>query len=172
MSLNELEYHYKSFESQYNIIKTKCKENKCGLKGIKNDSFLILDGDEIEKSMKRSNANKSVDCIIINKKHFNDNSYEVILCELTKGKNKTSKELKEKFENSSMEIYQIFNKFNLKFRGIKCLFLGNKIKNNKRCYNEFNKPLNLRNVKINGVCPKDIIIQMEDCGFDINNLNS
>ncbi|MDR0913501.1 MAG: hypothetical protein LBM96_13035 [Methanobrevibacter sp.] len=96
-------------------FKDKCKEKGCGLKGATSKSYLILDGDEIEKLKSKK---KSVDCIII-KNEYNDKKITILFIELKTGKSKIE-DIKEKFENSFKTFHEInqeinLNKFNPEF---------------------------------------------------------
>lgn len=140
-------------------ILSKCSENKCNLKGI-NNNFIILDGDNI-----KINPEKSVDCIIIDSRENTDGKYRVILCELTSGRKKYE-DSREKFLRSGELIINIMKKLDMDIFKIDCLLLG-KIKNNGQTINikRLNKPL-----RFEGYPKVNTIINLQTCGYDINDL--
>ena len=140
-------------------ILSKCNENKCNLKGL-NNNFIILDGDNI-----KTNPEKSVDCIIIDSRENIEGKYRVILCELTSGSKKYDDSI-EKFSRSGELIIKLMKKLNKDIFKIDCLLLG-KIKINGQTVNikRFNKPL-----RFEGYSKVNSIINLQRCGYDINEL--
>ena len=151
------------FKANYGdkYILSKCKENKCALKDIKRENYLIIDGDEF----KRTSNEKSVDCIIIKLDSNSEGKYRIILCELTSGKKPLS-DSKEKFQASGKLIIETLNELNENIYKIDCLLVG-KIENNGK--NIISKALTSP-LRITGY-EKPAHIQKENCGFSITELN-
>ena len=147
------------------VVLSKCKEEKCQLKGISED-FIILNGDFIEESSGKANLNPSVDCILV--KNVFDESYNIVLCELSKGSKKRSL-VKDKMINSGNLIYDIFSQHDWTINRIYCLYLGDyKVQSsNKKMKNKpskrYRRPFAIREFR-------DLLIKNEHCGFDVNKL--
>lgn len=116
-----LKKHYQKIPPYNNkCIKDKCKEKGCHLKGVTSKSFLILDGDEIEKCNTDSNKS-SVDCILI--KNENKENDVILFVELKNGSYSLNK-LVEKFENSYNEIRNVFKNKDSEHPTPKFLYIG------------------------------------------------
>ena len=152
------------FKEKYgeNLILSKCKENRCSLKDIRQEDYLIIDGDQF----KENNNEKSVDCIIIDLNQNLENEYRVILCELTAGK-KLLYDCKNKFQSSGELIVKTMNDFDESIFKIECLMLG-KIKKNGRTMAQ--KALTSA-IKIEGHT-RPVYIKYKECGFSISDLNN
>lgn len=138
-------------------ILSKCSENKYNLKGINNNFYYIMDGDNIKTKPEK----KSVDCIIIDSREkYWWKKYRVILCELTSGR-KNYDDSREKFLRSGELTINIMKKLDMDIFKIDCLLLG-KIKNNGQTINikRLNKPL-----RFEGYQKVNTIINLQTCGY-------
>lgn len=151
-------------KEQYgDYITRKCKDKNCVLKDIKNDEYVIINGDDI----KSTSEEKSVDCIIFKLKHMK-NGYDIILCELTKG-NKPIKTSKSKFSDSGDLVVNLMNNIECNINNIHCLLLGNITDNGKKI-NEKGLIKRGNYVNIPTFYRNDIQIHRENCGYSINDL--
>lgn len=141
------------------IVKTKCGEGKCVLKGHYKD-YIILDGDDIKDKL--FPGTKSVDCIIFNKKPYDKNKIDVIICEL--GGDKDWKDVKDKIITSSKHFVDVINESDLIIGKFICCFLG-----------KYNNPQRIKkqkraNIHIPGLNRHNIKIHNYPCGYEFEKL--
>lgn len=138
----------------------KCKDKNCTLKDIKYDEYVIISGDDIDEK-------SSVDCIIFNLELM-DGGYDIILCELTRGKKKLGK-AKEKFLNSGTFVVDLMNKIDCDINNIHCLLLG-KLKMNGKVISKNHLIERPNFINIPTFYRNDVQIRNGDCGYSINDL--
>ena len=143
-----------------NNLLSKCSEKNCTLRDINRKRFIILDGDNLKKSDK-----KSVDCIIIDLKKNDDNKYRIILCELTSG-NKNLDDAREKFKNSGEIILDLMRQLDEEVFKIDCLVLGKIVKNGR----VVSKRYLAKPIQFSGYGNKNSVINQQNCGFSIKKL--
>lgn len=149
------------FKERYgeHLFLSKCKENTCSLKDIKQHEYVIIDGDQF-----KDNDEKSVDCIIIDLNQNSEGKYRIILCELTNGKKPLS-DCQDKFKSSGKVIVNTMDELDESIYKINCLLVG-KIKQNGKTMAQKALTFHLR---IEGYV-KPVIVQFKQCGFSISDL--
>lgn len=140
----------------------RCRQNQCALKNVSVDKYFIIDGDSI-----KSPGDKSVDCIIVDLEQNEENTYRIILCELTKGE-KDIKDAIKRFQSSGKLIIKYLDEINKVICKFDCLFLGNITRNGKPIDK---KVLILKKFRISGYDKNNLIIN-KNCGYDIDELQS
>ena len=141
------------------IVKDKCKEHRCVLRGNYKD-YIILDGDEIKDNLLKDF--KSADCIIISREPYDGNKIDVIICEL--GRDKRWGDVKGKIIDSSEHFVEVINKSDFKIGKFICCFLG-KYKNPKQI-----KKQKRANIHIRGLNRHNIKIHNFNCGLEFEKL--
>ena len=141
------------------IIKTKCSEKGCVLKGQLKD-YIILDGDVIKNEL--FPQSKSSDCIIISRNTYDGNKIDIIVCEL--GGKKYWKDVKDKLTESSQHFLEVIEDSNFEIGKFICCFLG-KYKNHNRI-----KKQKRANIHIPGFPRHNVKIHNFNSGYDFKNL--
>ena len=141
------------FENNHLFMK-KCKENECILKNASRD-YYIVDEDSLKNNI--CAEDKSVDCILINKKPVNS-LFNLIFCEL--GNNKSYKDIKEKASKSGKHMCGILEKYGININKIYCFHLGS-IKN---LHSKQRKPITICSAS-------NVRIESKSCQFDFDELN-
>ena len=106
-----------------------------------------------------------MDCIIIDLRETEE-KYKIILCELTSG-NKNIRDAQDKFKSSGKLIINYLYRIDATVYSIDCLLLGKIVKNGK----SIDKKELMRKFRIEGH-NANMIIQNENCGYDISQLES
>jgi hypothetical protein len=130
----------------------KCRQG-CRLKDIPS-SYLILDGDRIEKCNGRIEALSSCDCIILKNNYHN----KVLLTELRTG-HIDLKKAKKKFQNSGEEIMNAIHDHGYDFPSVYLVVLGRIEDSGKKSKD--------RDLWING---KYCQIKVFNCGSSFNDM--
>jgi len=113
----------KKFYEQ-NIFTKKCFRRRCGGKGAKltgatSSNYIILDGDEIKKCLKKEE--QSADCVLI--KHVYENEEVIYFIELTSGSHHWKKIL-SKLQNTYQRIHYAFENMDLSHPRADFLYIG------------------------------------------------
>lgn len=143
------------------IFINNCYENNCKLNNIPKECT-ILNGDKIEECLLDLRKN-SADRIIISKK-FDGNVINILICELSSGKRK-SELIRNKIQNSSQHIIDVFNPSQFEINNFRCCYIGKYEK-----YDGLIKSKTPITIKVNGISKKIIHIQNHPCGFDFEKL--
>lgn len=158
MVTNLISNKYTNPPFNQDCIKDRC-DQRCRLKDIHPQQYLILDGDEIEKCNCNSShqADQSCDCIILKDPFHN----KVLLVELRSGHKPTSiTEAKNKFLTSANEIINTIEEFGESIQSLSFLLLGKVEMSGKKSKK--------REFYING---RYCFIDISPCGTSIEYMN-